>query len=90
MLVLGAAACGGGGREEAIGVDALAQMAGADAPQPVAGGGDRTNDDLSMINASTGEMPDIAMIDVSSGATVNLQSLVGDDKPLLFWFWAPH
>ena len=46
--------------------------------------------DMAMINASDDEIPDIDMIDVSTGATVNLQSLAGGSEPLLFWFWSPH
>ena len=46
--------------------------------------------DMAMINASDDEVPDIDMIDVSTGATVNLQSLADGSEPLLFWFWSPH
>ena len=53
--------------------------------------GPRSGDglDMSLIN-TTGDVPDIDMIDVSTGATVNLRSMVDNTKPLLFWFWAPH
>ena len=36
------------------------------------------------------DVPDVEMIDLSTGATVNLRSLVTGDKPLLFWFWSPY
>ena len=32
---------------------------------------------------------DAELTDISTGATVNLRSLVNGEKPLLFWFWAP-
>ena len=36
------------------------------------------------------DLPAIDTINVRTGDTVNLQSLVPSDKPLLLWFWAPH
>ena len=45
--------------------------------------------DMNLLN-TVGDVPDLDMIDVSTGATVNLQSLVDHEKPLLFWFWTPH
>ena len=45
--------------------------------------------DAGLIN-TIGDVPDVEMIDISTGATVNLQSFVTNEKPLLFWFWAPH
>lgn len=104
-LALSAAACGDDGSGEALSVEVLSDFAAGDSPQALSGGEDERdhhhshtasgqdaydNTDLSMINAASSEMPDVDMIDVSSGATVNLQSLAGDAKPLLFWFWAPH
>ena len=100
-LALSAAACADEGGGEALGVDALSDLAAADGPQASSHGHDEhthtgsgqdayDNTDLSMINAASGEIPDVDMIDVSSGAPVNLQSLVGNTQPLLFWFWAPH
>ena len=106
VLVLGLAACGGDGTQDAIDVDTLTALAAEseeagglhdedDHHHSHAGSPDTANTaydgrDLSMINASSGEIPDVDMIDVSSGATVNLQSLAAGDEPLLFWFWAPH
>ncbi len=40
--------------------------------------------------AAAGDMPDLDMVSVHTGETVNLQSLVSGDAPLLLWFWAPH
>ncbi len=38
----------------------------------------------------SGDVPDLDMVSVYTGETVDLQSLVSGDTPLLFWFWAPH
>ena len=40
--------------------------------------------------AGPGDVPDLDMVDVHTGETVNLQTLVTGQTPLLFWFWAPH
>ncbi len=40
--------------------------------------------------AVAADVPDFEMVDVASGASVQLVSLVTGDKPLLLWFWAPH
>ena len=45
--------------------------------------------DLSAAPIAT-DLPAIDTIDVRTGDTVNLQSLVPSEKPLLLWFWAPH
>jgi hypothetical protein len=35
--------------------------------------------------------PDIAVLDVQTGDSVNLAAqLGGGDTPVLLWFWAPH
>ena len=38
----------------------------------------------------SGDVPDLDMVSVYTGETVNLQSLVNGETPLLLWFWAPH
>ncbi len=40
--------------------------------------------------AAAGDMPDLDMVSVYTGETVNLQSLVSGETPTLLWFWAPH
>ena len=40
--------------------------------------------------SAAGDVPDLAMVSVHNGETVNLQSLVSGETPLLLWFWAPH
>lgn len=40
--------------------------------------------------ASESDLPDVDVVDVVTGATVNVSALAPGDKPLLVWFWAPH
>ena len=40
--------------------------------------------------AVSADVPALEMIDVATGGSVRLVSLVTGDKPLLLWFWAPH
>ena len=40
--------------------------------------------------AGPGDVPDLQMIEMHTGSTLNLQSVVDGQTPLLFWFWAPH
>ena len=67
--------------------DASGEHGHDDASQDV---GPRWGDgsDLSLMS-TTGDVPDIDMIDISTGAGVNLRSLVDNTKPLMFWFWEP-
>lgn len=44
----------------------------------------------SAVAAGPGDVPDLQMINVHTGTTVDLQSVVDGQTPLLFWFWAPH
>lgn len=37
-----------------------------------------------------GDVPDVEVVDVATGAKVRLRSLFPGDKPVLLWFWAPH
>lgn len=39
---------------------------------------------------AVGDLPDVAMTDVTSNESVNLQSLTDAQTPLLLWFWVPH
>lgn len=36
------------------------------------------------------DVPDIEMTNLATGTSINLRSVVDGDKPMLFWFWAPH
>ena len=92
-VVIGTASCGGDSGAGQLDVNSLLADAAGEhgldhASQDVgAQGGDGSN--MSLIN-TTGDVPDIDMIDISTGAAVNLRSLIDNTKPLLFWFWAPH
>ena len=44
----------------------------------------------SAVAAGPGDVPDLQMVDVHTGMTLDLQSVVDGQTPLLFWFWAPH
>lgn len=35
-------------------------------------------------------VPDLAVVEVSSGRTVALRSVPASDRPTLIWMWAPH
>ncbi len=92
VVVIVAVACGGDGAGQmdinSVLEDSPGERGHDHASQDVA---PRSGDglDMSLIN-TTGDVPGIDMIDVSTGATVNLRSLVDNTKPLLFWFWVPH
>ncbi len=36
------------------------------------------------------KLPSVDVIDVASGATLSLASLIASDRPTLLWMWAPH
>jgi hypothetical protein len=40
--------------------------------------------------SSAVEVPDAVLTDVASGEEVSLRSMVPSERPVLFWFWAPH
>ncbi len=40
--------------------------------------------------APASDLPSVEVVDVATGATVNLASFAPADKPLVLWFWAPH
>lgn len=35
-------------------------------------------------------VPDVAVLDVATGDTVDLGGLIPAERPILLWFWAPH
>ena len=79
---------------------APAETGAADEPQaPAETGGDQSasegagGEGASANGAAvavSADVPDLEMVDVASGSSVRLASLVTGDKPLLLWFWAPH
>ena len=75
----------------AVMVALAAAACGADdatVTEPASTGTDAAASDAAASPA--GDVPDLNMVSVYTGATVNLQSLVSGETPLLFWFWAPH
>ena len=54
-----------------------------------AGPGDAAGEAAAAELTVSTDVPDIEMIDLSSGATVSLRSVVSGETPLLFWFWSP-
>ena len=40
--------------------------------------------------APASDLPSVELVDVGTGATVNLASFAPADQPIVLWFWAPH
>ncbi len=36
------------------------------------------------------DLPSVELVNVATGASVNLASFAPADQPLVLWFWAPH
>ncbi|MCY3910572.1 MAG: hypothetical protein OXF99_03610 [bacterium] len=36
------------------------------------------------------DLPSVELVDIATGANVNLASFAPSDRPLVLWFWAPH
>ena len=69
------------------------QAEGASLDEPEADGAPDANDQGLIETPAVQISDDVAdfdLVDVSSGATVNLHSLVDGETPVLLWFWAPH
>lgn len=90
ITLLAAAACGGadGDPEAATTADAAAGPAAPSSSPDVAAPAAPASDDTP--STATTDIPALDLIDVRTGEPVALRSLVPADKPLLFWFWAPH
>ncbi len=85
-LALGAAACGDSsdGPETAPSEappPSEAPAAQTPAPEPA------TETDAP---APASDLPSVELVDVATGASVNLASFAPADQPLVLWFWAPH
>lgn len=68
---------------EAVGADATEDPPSASALEPVTA-------TSSPAAAVSDDVPDLAMVDVATGATVQVRSLVTGETPLLLWFWSPY
>ena len=40
--------------------------------------------------APASDLPSVDLVNVATGATVNLAGFAPADQPLVLWFWAPH
>ncbi|NNK91834.1 MAG: hypothetical protein HKO87_05320 [Acidimicrobiia bacterium] len=67
-------------------VGALAVVAAA------CGGGDGSSDAAGPPEEipGVGALPAVEVLDVATGDSVDVSTLLPSDKPLLVWFWAPH
>ncbi|MDE0118319.1 MAG: hypothetical protein OXT07_17095 [bacterium] len=78
-LSLGAAACGDSGAPTA---SAPATTSPTEAPA------ERAPDRASPVPVS--DLPPVDVVDVATGAAVNLAGFAPSDRPIVLWFWAPH
>ncbi len=81
VVALVAVACGGDGD----GGDSDGVAAPAAASSSVT-----TATSVATAPSTTVEVPDAVLTDVASGEEVSLRSMVPSERPVLFWFWAPH
>jgi thiol-disulfide isomerase/thioredoxin len=89
-LVLAVSACGGGGDDAAeVGAGGAEVTNSSTTPAPEVGDGDAPSADEGGA-AEADFLPDIDVVDVATGETVALRSLVSAGRPTLLWFWAPH
>lgn len=42
-----------------------------------------------LFRASLSDVPNVDLVDLSNGETVNLRSLIDGSRPVMLWFWAP-
>ncbi len=74
--------------------DAPAPSSIGEAPAPSTTGNAPAADPAAVNDASAtpvaSDFPDVDVLDVRTGDTINLRSLAPRDKPALLWFYAPH
>jgi hypothetical protein len=88
-LVLSACGSSGGtAAPEAAGTTTRAVTAGPSDTSPSGQGSSSGEEALPSGGASP--LPTVDVVNVASGETVALASLLPADKPLLVWMWAPH
>ena len=85
-LALGAAACGDSTEGPATApteapAPTTAPATQAPAPEPATEPGDPP---------PASDLPSVDVVNVATGASVNLASFAPADQPLVLWFWAPH
>ena len=104
-MLLAAAVTACGGSDAAVTAGATASSAAVQAtPSTAAAAGAETPSSETSVAAGptsnatpmgtaapvASKLPAIDVVNVNTGETVNLASLGGGDKPILFWAWAPH
>lgn len=47
-------------------------------------------DASSTATSSQSDLPAVEVVDVVTGASLELTELASSDRPILLWFWAPH
>lgn len=80
VAVLLAGACGGG---DSTSSDLTAAASAEPRTEPA-------SQTEALAEAPNNQLPDVDVIDIASGAEVNLRTLAPADKPIVLWFWAPH
>ena len=96
-LSLGAAACGSGD-EAAPSLTLAPQDSSAVVDDTVEGAAPDTSAEVTQPPTDEAAAPDVVnlfpdidVLDVADGSTVNLAAALGGfDRPTLLWFWAPH
>lgn len=86
VLALGAAACGDSADSPATApTEAPAPTAApatqAPAPEPAT---------ESAVPPPASDLPSVDLVNVATGASVNLASFAPANQPIVLWFWAPH
>jgi hypothetical protein len=102
-VALGAAACGSASTETSgASTEAPASEPSSTQPEspeaPESGDGasadpneNSTGGDDASDAAVENLFPDVDVVNIADGSTVNLaDELGGGDRPVLLWFWAPH
>ncbi|WP_420432726.1 hypothetical protein [Candidatus Poriferisocius sp.] len=80
VLALGAAACG----------DSGAPTTSTPATTPPIQAPAAEQAPVNEAPAPASDLPSVDVVNVATGATVNLASFAQADRPLVLWFWAPH
>ena len=90
-LALGAAACGDSVDSPATApteAPAPAEAPATQAPATQAPAPETATE--SAAPAPESDLPSVELVDIATGATVNLASFAPAEQPLVLWFWAPH
>lgn len=89
LAACGSVASGEGSQDAAVEPAAAAASAPAEPDSPSAAAQGPVATDLPPVSPDS-LVPAVDVVDVRTGDTVNLGSVVPSDKPVLLWAWAPH